>query len=282
MRFMILRKADKDTEAGARPSAQLMAAMGKYLGELQKAGALLGAEGLRPSAQGSRVRLAAGKLIVTDGPFTGDKGLLAGFTSIEVKSREEALAWVERWPALDGDGQVELELRRLYEMSDFPVDPAEQAGGWREQEQSFRDATEAPGAPPAPPPRLPGTTRFLVMLRSDRTSESGAMPSEKVLAEMGALMNELAESGALLGGEGLKPSAQGARIKLGRGKHTITDGPFAETKELIAGYTLIQVRTKSEAIDFAQRWLKVHAEGLGVDESEIELRPLYEPEDFAA
>jgi hypothetical protein len=279
MRFMILRKADKNTEAGARPSAELMAAMGKYIQDLQKAGVLLGAEGLRPSAQGSRVRLSGKELTVSDGPFPEPSQLIAGFTSIEVKTREEALAWLERWPTEDGDGQVQLELRRLYEMSDFPVDPAEQPDGWRDQEQRYRDANERPGAPPAPP-RLPGTTRYLVALRSDRTTESGRMPPEAVLAQMGALMTELAQSGALLGGEGLKPSAEGARLERARGKRTITDGPFAETKELIAGYSLIQVRTKAEAIDFARRWLKVHAEGLGVDESEIEVRPLYEPEDF--
>jgi hypothetical protein len=281
MRFMILRKADKNTEAGTPPSAALMAAMGKYNEQLVKAGVLLAGEGLRPSAQGTRVRLAGKKLTVTDGPFAEAKELIGGYSIIEVKSKEEALAWIARWPAEDGDGQVELELRRLYELSDFPVDPAEKAEGWRADEQRFREATERPGAPTAAPARQPGTTRFIVMLRSDQTSESGKMPGDKTLAEMGALMSELAQSGALLGGEGLKPSAQGARIKFARGKHTVTDGPFAETKEMIAGFSLIQVRSKEQAIDFARRWLQVHA-GVGVDECEIEIRPLYEPSDFAA
>jgi hypothetical protein len=102
------------------------------------------------------------------------------------------------------------------------------------------------------------------------------MPSEELLTTMGRYMEEMARAGVLLAGEGLKPSATGARVKFSRGKPTVTDGPFAETKELIAGYALIQVRSKDEAIDWVKRWPTLDAGG----EVELELRQLFEMEDF--
>lgn len=119
MRFIILRKADAKTEAGVMPSQALIAAMGRYHEELAKAGVLRAGEGLHPSAKGFRVRFSGGEPTVADGPFGGAGELVAGFTMIEVASREEALAWARRWPALDGDGEVELEVRRVFEPEDL-------------------------------------------------------------------------------------------------------------------------------------------------------------------
>jgi len=119
MRFMIIRKADKDTEAQVMPSTELLAAMGKYMEDMGKAGILLGGEGLKPSAQGARVKFSNGKPRVIDGPFTEAKELIAGYCLINVKSKAEALEWVKRWPALDGDGNVELEIRQIFEAEDF-------------------------------------------------------------------------------------------------------------------------------------------------------------------
>lgn len=118
MRFMILRKADKNTEAGVMPSGELLAAMGAYMEEMSKAGVLLAGEGLQPSAKGARVTFSQGKPTVTDGPFA-DAGLIAGFCLIQVKSKEEAVEWVKRWPALDADGAVEIEIRQVFEAEDF-------------------------------------------------------------------------------------------------------------------------------------------------------------------
>src|ERR1700682_37448 len=101
MRFMLLRKADRKTEAGILPDAKLLAVMGSFMEEMVKAGVLLGGEGLHPSAKGARAGFAAGKPIVTDGPFTPAGELLGGFCLIQVKSKEEAIDWVKRWPALD-------------------------------------------------------------------------------------------------------------------------------------------------------------------------------------
>lgn len=119
MRFMIIRKADAKTEAKVMPSRELLAAMGQYMEEMANAGILLGGDGLHPSDRGKRVKFSGGKPTVIDGPFRETKELIAGFALIEVKSMDEAIQWVKRWPALDGDGSVELEIRPLLEDSDF-------------------------------------------------------------------------------------------------------------------------------------------------------------------
>jgi hypothetical protein len=121
MRFMILRKADKKTEAGGMPSEELLAKMGQYAEEMMKAGVLLGGEGLQPTAKGARVRFAGGNCTVMDGPFTESKELLAGYFMIKVASKRDAIEWVKRWPPLDGD--VELEIRQVFEPEDFGPSP---------------------------------------------------------------------------------------------------------------------------------------------------------------
>ena len=119
MRFMIIRKADRETEAWAKPSKALVDAMMAYNEEMIRAGVMLGGDGLKPSIRGARIKFSKGKPKVTDGPFAEAKELVAGYTIIEVASREEALGWAKRWPAEDGEGEVELELRELYEADDF-------------------------------------------------------------------------------------------------------------------------------------------------------------------
>jgi hypothetical protein len=119
MRFMIIRKADPQTEAWAKPSKALVDAMMAYNEEMIRAGVMLSGDGLKPTSRGARITFSRGKPKVTDGPFAESKELVAGFTIIEVASRDEALAWVRRWPVEDGDGEVQLELRELYEADDF-------------------------------------------------------------------------------------------------------------------------------------------------------------------
>lgn len=141
MRFMIIRKADQNTEAGVMPSEQLLTAMVKYNQELMDAGMLLAGEGLQPSAKGARVKFSGGKPTVIDGPFAEAKELIAGFTMIQAKSKEEAIEWVKRWPALDGDGEVELEIRQVFEADDFG---AEFTPELREAEERQREQLEKP------------------------------------------------------------------------------------------------------------------------------------------
>jgi hypothetical protein len=119
MRFMLLRKADRKTEAGAMPTQELMAAMGQYVGEMVKAGVLLAGEGLQDSRKGARVKFSRGRPEVINGPFGDTGSLVAGFCLINVGSKEEAIDWVKRWPALDGDGEVEIEIRQVFEADDF-------------------------------------------------------------------------------------------------------------------------------------------------------------------
>ena len=281
MRFMIIRKADKKTEAGVLPPRELVGVMGQYNQTLAAAGGVFDGAGLKPSVHGKRVRLAAGKVTVTDGPFSEAKELVGGFSIFEAPTRAAAIELLRRWPTLDGDGDVDLELRQVYEMSDFPVDPSEKPGGWRDQEEAARAQLDA-GKAPTPPPRKPGTKRYMIALRADRQTESGELPKPEAFERMGALMEEAVKSGAMLGGEGLKPSRLGARATMRDGKVTVVDGPFTETKELIAGYTLLQTATIDEAVDFAKRWLRIHVEVSGESEGQIEVRPLYEMEDFAS
>jgi hypothetical protein len=133
---MMLVKADKQTEAGALPSAQDLEIMGKYNEQLIKAGVLVDGAGLQPSSKGARVTFEGGKTRVTDGPFAETKELIAGYWIIDVKSREEAIEWARKVPfdRIPNDGRVaEIELRQMFEVADFPDVPPEVA----QMEQSF-------------------------------------------------------------------------------------------------------------------------------------------------
>jgi hypothetical protein len=119
MRFMIIVKASKDSEAGIMPSTKLLTEMGKYNEELAKAGVLLAGEGLQPSSKGARVKFTGSKRIVTDGPFTETKELIAGFWLIQVKSKAEAIEWVKRAPNPMPGTESEVEIRQVFEADDF-------------------------------------------------------------------------------------------------------------------------------------------------------------------
>ena len=122
MRFMIIGRATKDSEAGVFPSAETMAAMQAYNEELAKSGILLAAEGLSPSSKGARVRFKGEERVVIDGPFAETKELIAGFTIIQVDSLAEAIEWVKRAPNLSPDGEAEVEIRKVMGIEDFGDD----------------------------------------------------------------------------------------------------------------------------------------------------------------
>jgi hypothetical protein len=130
MRFMIIVKGNKDSEAGVRPDEKIFAEMADYHEQLAKAGVLLDASGLQPTSKGFRVKYSGGRRKVIDGPFTESKELIAGYTLIQVKSREEALEWAKRFPAPFGAQEAEIELRQLYELDDFG--PSEALDRFRE------------------------------------------------------------------------------------------------------------------------------------------------------
>ena len=116
--------------------------------------------------------------------------------------------------------------------------------------------------------------RFMVIVKANKDSEAGVMPSEKMLTNMGKFNEELVKAGVMLAGEGLHASSKGARVKFSGGKTTVVDGPFAETKELVAGYWMWQVKSKEEAIE----WLK----RAPFEDTEVEIRQVFEAEDFGA
>ena len=132
MRFMVIVKANKDSEAGVLPSKEILTAMGKYNEELVKAGILLAAEGLQASSKGKRVRFSGNKRIVTDGPFAETKELVAGFWLWQAKSMDEAVDWLKRAPF---DGGTEVEIRQLFEAEDFGDEFTPEL---REQEERLR------------------------------------------------------------------------------------------------------------------------------------------------
>jgi hypothetical protein len=119
--------------------------------------------------------------------------------------------------------------------------------------------------------------RVMVIVKASKESEAGVMPSEKLLAEMGKFNEELAKAGVMLAGEGLHPTSKGARVRFSANKRTVIDGPFAETKELVAGFWLWQVKSLEEAIEWVKRCPNPHNE-----DSEIEIRPVFEADDFGA
>jgi hypothetical protein len=132
MRFMVLVPASKESEAGVLPDEKLIAEMNKFNEDLVKAGVMLAGEGLHPTSKGARIKFSGGKTTVIDGPFTESKELIAGFWLIQVKSKEEAIAWMKRAPF--GDGVV-LELRQVFEPEDFGIEFTPEL---REQEERLR------------------------------------------------------------------------------------------------------------------------------------------------
>ena len=132
-RFMLIVKASAESEAGVMPKEELIAEMTRFNEEMQKAGVLLDLSGLQPSSKGARVKFSGGERIVTDGPFTEAKELIAGYWMFQVKSKEEAIEWVKRCPN-PLDGEAEIEIRQVFEVEDFPNVPDDV----REMEQKLR------------------------------------------------------------------------------------------------------------------------------------------------
>ena len=141
MRFMVIVKADKNSEAGILPSQQLLADMGKYNEELVKAGVMLAGEGLQPSSKGARVRFSGDKRTVIDGPFAETKELVAGFWIWKVNSKEEAIEWLKRCPNPMPGTEPEIEIRQIFEAEDFAA--SDPTGELRKKEEELRKTVES-------------------------------------------------------------------------------------------------------------------------------------------
>ncbi len=275
MRFLIMVKGDKDSEAGVMPRPELMVAMGKYNVELANAGVLLDGGGLGPTSDGFRTDGFVDRITVTDGPFTEAREVVSGYWLIQVKSKAEAIEWATRIPF---EGVAQVELRPLFELDDFPI--AENESGWREEEEGeMREKFS--NRPPSALAESPGSTtdrapklRYMLLFKANDRSEAGDLPNEEELTAMGAVMTDLARSGKLLSGEGLKASSEGARVEFSGGRRTVIDGPFTETKELVAGYSVVQVDSKQEAMEIARRCVEASRESV------IETRKIFGEADF--
>lgn len=277
MRFMLLLKSNDEAESGALPDAEIVAAMGKYNEELVKAGVLLDANGLHASSEGFRIQNSGGDLTVTDGPFAETKELIAGYWIIQAKSLEEATEWAKRAPVAEKEGESgQIEVRQVFELEDFPV--SENESGWREQEAELRaewDTNKPAGAGDAPATDAPRKELlYMGMFKSDERTEAGVLPTEEELATMGELMADAAKAGILVSGEGLQPSSKGVRVEFSGGKRTVIDGPFAETKELVAGFALLAHESKEEALEWAKRAAIAGGDGVS------ELRRVFTASEF--
>ncbi len=133
MRFMVIVKGDKNSEAGKMPSPEMLNAMGKFNEELMKAGVLLAGEGLKPTSAGAKVRWSKGKPSVIDGPFTESKEIVAGFWLLQCRDKAEVVEWMKRCPCPTENGEGEIEIRPLFEMTDFAP------GEWTEGEKKIRE-----------------------------------------------------------------------------------------------------------------------------------------------
>jgi hypothetical protein len=240
MRFMVMHKMTEEMEKGLPLDPATIEGVGKLIDEGLKEKVFVSGEGLKPSSQRVHIAYKNGKRTITDGPFTEAKELVAGFALMRVRSKEEAISWCDRFAAVIGD--VELFMGPVTEPWDLGMVPK-------------------PKNPPL---------RFLSMHKMDERSENEAPPDPRLMAKMGALIDEMTKAGVLQATGGLASTKKGARILYKGGKRTVIDGPFAESKELIAGFAILDLPSKAAAIEWAMRFGDV------VKVNEIEVRQMPE------
>ncbi len=238
MKFMIMHKHDPKTEAGAKPSGALIAAMGQLVGSMVQSGKLHDGAGLGASATRSRVKVENGERTVAHGPFIGgDNELPAAYVMVKVGAREEAIEWASKIAGSVGSN-VELEVGKVNEPWDLGI-----------------------GEKPANAP-----LRYLILLKATPATERGELP------ELAAVKKQMADEGVLLTSAELTPSSKAKRLAWRNGKHTTLDGPFAESKELIGGYAVLELGSMEESVSFATEYAQIllkESEGL-----EIDIRPV--------
>jgi hypothetical protein len=239
VKFMMLHKTDTYYENGGLPSSELIAGVGKVVGELVQAGKLLAADGLRSSAEGVRLKFEAGKRTVIPGPLVGDNELVAGFAVLRVTSLDEAVEWATRFATVVGD--VELDIRPATEPWDL---------GMMKKPAGLT------------------TRRYIAMQKADARSERGAPPSAAQVEAMNVLIGEMTKAGVLLSAGSLEPSSRAVRVRNLGGRKTVVDGPFAESKELVGGFVVLELDSREEAIAWAQRYVDV------LGEVELDVRPV--------
>jgi hypothetical protein len=226
MRLIMMHKNDPQTEAGQPPPMELVTKMGAFIGEHAKAGRFIDGAGLRGSNTRTRLVFRDGQCTVKHGPYRGEHELPAAMLVLKVRTREEAIGWAERYGKILGDG--ELELGKLTEPWDLGVMP-----------------------PPENPP-----LQFLLIEKADQATESGGR-SPKQKAELTRLQTEMTKAGVLLKSTRLRPSAMGKRLFFTKGDLRVVDGPFAESKELIGGFSIMELSGMDEAIEISKDYVAI-------------------------
>jgi len=264
MRYMMIIKSDAKTEAGTPPDETFGNAMGNYNQEMIDAGVFATAEGLQASSNGARITLDDGKFAVQRGPFGNPDDLVAGYWVIETSSKDDAIEWAKRCP-FQGDGSTYADGSGQVELRPFIEMPGDQ------EQLAFipENASASEGANGS------ASKRFISMVKGDAKTESGEMPPPEVFKAMGAAMEPLIRDGILLAAGGLLPSSQGTRVNFSGGRPVVIDGPFAETKELIAGFAMLRVGSIDDAIELTKQ--AMHIEAKWRDEPiEFEVRQLFD------
>ncbi|WP_338868593.1 YciI family protein [Myxococcus stipitatus] len=238
MRFMVMHKVTEEMESGAPPEPAVMEGVGRLMGEAMQKGIFVSGEGLQPTSKRLHVTYKKGLRTITQGPFASLKERVAGFTLMCVRSKDEALAWCDKFAAAVGD--VELVLGAVTEPWDLGMGPK--------------------------PENAP--LRFLSLHMADERSEKD-LPREPWHAEkLKVLLDEMTRLGVLQVSGELASTRRGARIHFEGAAHNVIDGPFAESKELVAGYAILDLPSKAEAVEWSVRFGDV------VKVREIEVRQL--------
>ncbi len=223
MRFMIVHKMTAEMEKGLPPDPEIIAGVGRLIEAGAAEKVFVSGEGLKPSSERTHLVYANGKRASMErGPFAEPKELLSGFTLLRVSSEAEALAWCDELGAVFGD--AEIHLGPIVEPWDLGM-------------------MEKPASPPA---------RFLALHRLGSRGAPETAPSAEVVAKLGALVDRMSRAGVLQGSAALAETKKGARLRFEGSKRTVIDGPFAESKELVAGYAILELPSKAAALEWAR------------------------------
>jgi hypothetical protein len=240
MQFLMMHKTNAANEAGVLPTREAIQGMGQLIGKMAAGGGLRGGEGLRASSLGVRLRFTGGQKKVTPGPFAGENELPAGFAIVRVHTIDEAVEWATKFAAVVGD--VEIDIRPVMEGWDLGV---------------------------CPKPEGETRTRYMIAHKATRDSEAGVPPASEQAAELDRLTAEMTKKGVLLTTVAIGPSSQGVRLRYEGGRRSMTDGPFVESKELIAGYCLLEAGSIPDVLQWADPFAAI------IGDVEIDIRPVY-------
>ncbi len=244
MRFIIMHKTDAHWESGAVPSRELIARVGALIGEVAKAGAFEGGEGLRASSEGVRLTLDGDRRAIARGPFTGGNELPAAFTILRTRTIDEAVEWAAQQAAALGTSEpIEIDVRPVNEPWDIGI---------------------------AAKPANLETRRYMALRKATPASESGASLTAAQRSALSRVLADATRAGVHVASETMRPSSRGRRYINSRNGVTMFDGPFIESKELLGGYMIVSADSLEAACRWAERYLDV------VDTPEVEVRELEE------